>query len=113
MSAIMNDLVVSIAAGDVWVTALESNETRAQPGWDIVARRIEGVGAQRSSTQPVPAARAGTFAAIGRALDRDRLLVREPCIMHLGSQVLITALVQRGDDWHPANWNLNERGELV
>ena len=75
-------LVVSVAGGDVWVSGMESNAVRSQLGWQDVSYRVEGVGV---NVPPEPGEN-GTWAtrlrAVGWALDRDELPVREPCIMH-------------------------------
>ena len=113
MALIMNDLAISVAGGNVWIMALESNATRAQPGWDALSRRIEGVGAKQPARPPRAAERAVVLALIGSVLDRDLLTVREPCIFHQPPGYLVTALVETNDTWYPVNWILNEHGELA
>jgi hypothetical protein len=106
-------LVVSVAGGDVWVSGLESNAVRSQLGWRTIAYRVEGVGVD---APPEPGEN-GTWAtrlrAVGWALDRDALPVREPCIMHRDPGFLVTARVQKETGWTAANWRLSETGMLL
>ena len=106
-------LVVSVAGGDVWVSGMESNAVRSQLGWRTVSYRVEGVGVE---APPEPGEN-GTWAtrlrAVGWALDRDELPVREPCIMHRDPGFLVSARIQRDSGWTTANWRLSETGMLI
>ena len=106
-------LVVSVAGGDVWVSGMESNAVRSQLGWRVLAFRVEGVGVDA----PPELGENGTWAtrlrAVGWALDRDALPVREPCIMHRDPGFLVTARVHKETGWTAANWRLSETGMLL
>jgi hypothetical protein len=106
-------LVVSVAGGDVWVSGLESNAVRSQLGWRVLAFRVEGVGVDIPPEPGENGPWATRLRAVGWALDRDALPVREPCIMHREPGFLVTARVQKETGWTAANWRLSETGMLL
>jgi hypothetical protein len=111
--AILLGLVVSIASGDVWVSGMESNAVRSQLGWRAQSFRVEGVGVSAPADPGENGPWATRLRAVGWAVDRDSLPVREPCIMHLDPGFLVTARVEREHGWTQANWRLTETGMLV
>ena len=92
---------------------MESNAVRSQLGWRALAYRVEGVGVSVATDPAENGAWATHLRAVGWALDRDALPVREPCIMHLDPGYLVTARVQRESGWEQANWWLTETGMLA
>jgi hypothetical protein len=110
---VLRGMVVTVASGDVWVSGMESNAVRSQLGWQAIAYRVEGVGV----FSPVDPGENGPWAtrlrAVGWALDRDTLPVREPCVMHLEPGFLVTARVERDQGWTTENWRLTETGLLT
>jgi hypothetical protein len=110
---ILRGLVVTVASGDVWVLGMESNAVRSQHGWRAIAYRVEGVGVAVPAEPGENGPWATRLRAVGWALDRDTLPVREPCIMHLAPGFLVTARVERDHGWTTANWRLTETGLLT
>jgi hypothetical protein len=110
---VLDGMVVSVAGGDVWVSGMESNAIRSQLGWRARSFRVEGVGVSVPPETGENGAWATRLRAVGWAVDRDTLPVREPCIMHLAPGFLVTARVQRESGWEQANWRLTETGMLV
>jgi hypothetical protein len=110
---VLDGMVVSVAGGDVWVSGMESNAIRSQLGWRARSFRVEGVGVSVPPETGENGAWATRLRAVGWAVDRDTLPVREPCIMHLAPGFLVTARVQRESGWEQANWQLTETGMLV
>jgi len=106
-------LVVSVAGGDVWVSGMESNAVRSQLGWQVLSYRVEGVGVNVTPESGENGPWATRLRAVGWALDRDELPVREPCIMHREPGFLVSARVQRDSGWTMANWRLSETGMLI
>ena len=106
-------LVVSVAGGDVWVSGMESNAVRSQLGWQVLSYRVEGVGVNVTPESGENGPWATRLRAVGWALDRDELPVREPCIMHREPGFLVSARVQRDSGWTMANWRLSETGMLL
>jgi hypothetical protein len=109
----LRGLVVSVAGGDVWVSGMQSNEARSQLGWHAQSFRVEGIGVSAPADPDQNGPWATRLRAVGWAVDRDALPVREPCIIHLDPGFLVTARVERESGWEQANWRLTETGMLA
>ena len=98
-------LAISFAGAGVWINGLGLYAGRHHHGWKPVLAQFETPAAQ---DQPGTGEWSSRLRAVGQMLDGDPRLVRDPCVVQLDNELLVTAIVLETiagvERWETATW---------
>lgn len=98
-------LAISLTGAEVWINGLGMYAGRHHHGWKPVELRFETPAA---TDGPGAGDWSARLQSIGHMLDRDPRLVRDPCVVQLDNEYLVTATVAETIDgverWATATW---------